>query len=82
MTEAYTLTHQQLIEVCVQFSTIMGWIDDLYGAEWYRRIKGYSSPAGFHMSMSSAMREAVERAADGDNTSVEALSRFKAAWEG
>jgi hypothetical protein len=26
MTEAYTLTHQQLIEVAVQFSIIMGWM--------------------------------------------------------
>jgi hypothetical protein len=81
MTEAYTLTGPQLMEVCAQFSAIMGWIKDPYTREWYDEIRGYKTPEGLHDSMSAAIREAVDRVADEDCTSVEVLTRFKAEWE-
>ena len=82
MDKAYTLTDPQLMEICVQFAAIMGWIDAPGGAEWYGTLVESGNPEAFHESLSRAMREAVERAANEDNTSVEALSRLRATWEG
>ena len=81
MTEAHTLSGPQLMEVCAQFSHIMCWINGPYTEEWYNEIRGYKTPEGLHDSMSAAIREAVDRVADEDCTSVEALTRFKAEWE-
>ena len=82
MDEAHTLTDPQLMEICVQFAAHMGWIDAPGGAEWYGSLVEFGGPEAFYELMSSTVREAVERAAIEDNTSVEALSRIRAAWEG
>jgi hypothetical protein len=46
--------------------------------EWYDEIRGFKTPEGLHRTMGAAVREAVDRAADEDNTSIEALIRLKA----
>jgi hypothetical protein len=71
MTEAYTLTGPQLMEVCVQFSAIMGWIDAPPSADWRRMCEGYGGPEGFLTALTSAMCQGVARAAEENN--IEAL---------
>ena len=48
MDEAYTLTDPQLMEICVRFAAIMGWIDAPPSADGRRMCEGYG---GSHKSV-------------------------------
>jgi hypothetical protein len=75
------LTPTQLTEVCVQFASEMGWIGRPGGTEWYVRMKRHGDPEAFYLSMSAATKAAVRRAAVGNNTEIDSLREFRAAWE-
>ncbi len=71
------LTPDQLTEVCVRFAAIMGWIDGPGSDEWVEELHAYSGAQAFHMSLTSARREAVARAAEGITTSLDVLKRLE-----
>ena len=78
--QAYRLTGPQLTEACYQFAGVMGWIAATPGADWYAKLLESGGPEAFYESINSAMREAIERAAEQDNTSTEALRKFQRSW--
>ena len=78
--QAYRLTGPQLTEACYQFAGVMGWIAATPGADWYAKLLESGGPEAFYESRDRAMREAIERAAEQDNTSTEALREFQRSW--
>jgi hypothetical protein len=83
MTDAYyTLSLAQLREVCAQFAAIMMWTPEPGGEEWAHRLAAYGSPEAFHTSLTVATRQAVDKAAEEDNTSLEALYDLRRRYGG
>ncbi len=83
MEERIVLTPQQLLNVCVSFSNVMGWIKSPGGGEWYNRMEGYGGPEPFAKTLHDGMRQAMDQAArDGACADLESLQRLKAEYEG